>query len=122
VSKTSTKRKRPHAIRFPDEGMTRQSFKDECDVNNIVKTFTQTGMINHIPRTQPQYGDAPEIDFFEAARTQAAIRSQQEAGTLDLDELGQEPEQTPEDEPKGESGAPEAPESPAESTAKDGDS
>jgi len=116
------KRQRPHAIRFTDESLTRQSFKAECDVNNIVKTFTQTGMINHIPRTQPQYGDAPEMDFFEAARTQADIRSQQEAGTLDLDELGQEPEQTPEDEPNGESGASEAPESPAESTAKDGDS
>jgi len=80
-------RKRPHAIKFTEPSLTRQSFKDECDVNLIVKRYTETGMINHIPRTTPQYGDAPEGDFLEAAIVNAEIASQIEAGDLDIDAL-----------------------------------
>jgi len=81
-------KKRPHAIKFTEPSLTRQSFKDECDVNLIVKRYTETGMINHIPRTQPQYGDAPEGDFLQAAIVNADIASQIEAGDLDIDALG----------------------------------
>lgn len=28
--------------------MTKQSFKDQCDINNIVREFTQHGMVQHI--------------------------------------------------------------------------
>jgi len=84
---------RPHAITFTQPSLTRQSFKDECDVNQIVQRYTETGMINHIPRTTPQYGDAPDGDFFEAAIVNADIASQIEAGTLDMDALeASEPE------------------------------
>jgi len=30
--------------------MTKQSFKDQCDINNIVQEFTQHGMVNHHQR------------------------------------------------------------------------
>jgi len=91
---------RPHAIVFSQPSLTRQSFKDECDVNQIVKRYTETGMINHIPRTNPQYGDAPEGDFLQAAIVNADIASQIEAGSLDLDALGaSEPEAEPTPEP-----------------------
>jgi len=89
---------RPHSIVFTQPSLTRQSFKDECDVNLIVKRYTETGMINHIPRTNPQYGDAPEGDFLEAAIVNADIASQIEAGTLDMDAIGAsepDPEQNP---------------------------
>jgi len=87
---------RPHAIVFTQPSLTRQSFKDECDVNLIVKRYTETGMINHIPRTKPQYGDAPEGDFLEAAIVNAEIASQVEAGDLDMDALGaSEPDPEP---------------------------
>ena len=76
------------------EDLTRQSFKDECDVNNIVKTYSETGMINHIPRGNPQYGEAPESDFFTAAVITAEIASKTEEG-LDL-----EPTPEPTDEGK----------------------
>jgi len=93
---------RPHAITFTQPSLTRQSFKDECDVNQIVKRYTETGMINHIPRTTPQYGDAPEGDFLEAAIVNADIASQIEAGTLDMDAIASEPEAetTPEPAPE----------------------
>jgi len=81
---------------FTQPSLTRQSFKDECDVNQIVKRYTETGMINHIPRTTPQYGDAPEGDFLEAAIVNADIASQIEAGDLDLDALNaSEPDPEP---------------------------
>ena len=90
---------RPHAITFTEPSLTRQSFKEECDVNQIVKRYTETGMINHIPRTTPQYGDAPEGDFLEAAIVNADIASQIEAGSLDMDAIASEPEAEPTPEP-----------------------
>lgn len=32
----------------PMPSMTKQSFVKECDINNIVREFTQTGMVEHI--------------------------------------------------------------------------
>jgi len=86
-------------MKFTQPSLTRQSFKDECDVNQIVKRYTETGMINHIPRTPPQYGDAPEGDFLEAAIVNADIASQIEAGTLDMDAVASEPEAEPTSDP-----------------------
>lgn len=58
----------------PDTGeflpsMTKQSFKEECDINNIIKSFSQTGMITHISEraAQGQYLDLPDsVDFQDA--------------------------------------------------------
>lgn len=109
--------KRKHAIYFePDSSLTHQSFKDECDVNNIVRAYTQTGMINHLPRTEPQYGDAPEIDFFEAARIQAGIASFEEAQRL----VPEEPEPEPNEAPNASQTAPESAVEAPESTTLDG--
>jgi len=42
--------------------MTKQSFKDECDINNIVKRFEATGIIDHINQAHAKglYTDLPE--------------------------------------------------------------
>ncbi|AXL15434.1 internal scaffolding protein [Microviridae sp.] len=66
--------------------MTKDSMKDECDVNRIVDRFAQTGLISHTARAEPQYGDAPEATLYEAACIRAEIASQVEEG-LDLDEI-----------------------------------
>lgn len=95
-------KKRPHAIAFdPDEGLTRQSFKDECDVSNIVRTYTETGMVNHIARQPPEYGDAPEGDFLELASIQAQLRSIAEERGVTVAQLIEETE-TPDLEPEPE--------------------
>ncbi|UDN67627.1 internal scaffolding protein [robinz microvirus RP_77] len=48
---------RPHArVSFdnkdpkgkPYPSMTKQEFKDECDINNIIKAYSQSGQLNHI--------------------------------------------------------------------------
>jgi len=51
-------------IDFGTEEITKQSHKAECDINTILKQFSQTGIIEHINSQQPQYLDLPEnIDF-----------------------------------------------------------
>lgn len=61
----------------PDTGellpsMTKQSFKAECDINNIIKSFSATGMVTHISQKAQsgQYVDLPDsVDLQEAIAT-----------------------------------------------------
>lgn len=47
---------------FPEnDDRTDQSFKEECDVNNIVSKFSKTGAITHISRIQGVYADLTEV-------------------------------------------------------------
>lgn len=82
------------AISFdPEQGLTHQSFKDECDIEKIVATYARTGIV---PRTRgnPQFGDAPEIDLFEAACVHAEIRSKEEEGWTMVDPFTETSPQT----------------------------
>jgi len=79
--------RRPHEVEpvrvsFSEPGLTRQSFKDECDINRIVDQYTRTGLVPHVVRRSPQYGDVPEQSLFEAACVQAEIRSAEEHAEL----------------------------------------
>ena len=40
--------------------VTHQSFKDECDINLIVRRHAQTGLWDHVAKRQPHYGDFSE--------------------------------------------------------------
>ncbi|WNK14322.1 MAG: internal scaffolding protein [Microvirus sp.] len=43
--------------------LAKQSFRDECDINNIMKKFEKDGVLTHYNEYQGQYGDftdAPE--------------------------------------------------------------
>lgn len=44
-----------------EPSMTKQSFKDECDINNIVRRFEATGILDHINQAHAQglYQDLP---------------------------------------------------------------
>ena len=54
------------AVHFDDQvTMTKQAFKDECDINNIVAKFQSTGQLPHT-RGEPQFGYVPDIDFKDA--------------------------------------------------------
>lgn len=50
-------------ILFAEQGRTKQSFKDECDINIIMKRFAVTGELGHISQAQPLWGEIPEVDF-----------------------------------------------------------
>lgn len=51
------------------ETLVKQSFKGECDINNIMARFTQTGVIAHVARHSPEYGFATSQDLREALET-----------------------------------------------------
>lgn len=52
-------------IKFAAIGRTKQSFKDECDVNLIMSNYLKTGQIRQNGRS-PEYGYASSLDFRES--------------------------------------------------------
>ncbi len=69
--------KRPYSIIFdPAENMTKQSFKDECDINKIMEKFQKTGLISHYAAHGPTYQDIPAVDYLDAQYIIAEANSQ----------------------------------------------
>lgn len=48
----------PESDRF---SRTQQSFKDDCDVNLIMKRFERTGILDHLNEFNGQYGDFTDL-------------------------------------------------------------
>lgn len=42
---------------FKKPSMTKQCFKEETNINNIMSRYEKTGLIEHINNKQPRYGD-----------------------------------------------------------------
>lgn len=59
----------------PEEGRTKQSFKAECDINNIMARFQKTGVLAFANQHEARYGDVTGVDFAEAMRIVADARS-----------------------------------------------
>lgn len=51
------------------ETRTNQQFKKSCDINQILARFKQTGVIDHVAKYQPEYGEMSSLDFEEAFNT-----------------------------------------------------
>lgn len=45
---------------------TKQSMKDECDINNIMRKFIKTGAVAHVAKHGGEYGFASAQSFHEA--------------------------------------------------------
>jgi len=57
-----------HGNRIPSR--TKQSHRDECDINVIMKKFESTGQLPDMIKEMPQYGDfADAPDYLEALNT-----------------------------------------------------
>lgn len=57
-------------------GVTKQSFKDECDINKIIAKFDRTGMIENLNKKSPFYGDVSGlVDYHEALNIVAEAQS-----------------------------------------------
>lgn len=41
--------------------------RQECDINNIIKKFNQTGQVHHLAEALPFYGDVTEIKDLRSA-------------------------------------------------------
>lgn len=47
--------------------LTKQSHKNECDINTILKQYSKTGIISHINTQSPQYLELPDaLDYQES--------------------------------------------------------
>ncbi len=51
-----------------DDGMTKQSYSDECDINVIMERAAQGGTISHLAKYEGTYSDFSDYDFFEQTR------------------------------------------------------
>ena len=49
--------------------MTKQSHKDECDINRIMAKYQKTGVITHVAKYAMEYGDATDLDYQTALNT-----------------------------------------------------
>lgn len=50
-------------IHFTQPSLTKQSFKDECDINRIMARYQSTGLLPNVNEMPPQYLDVTEYDF-----------------------------------------------------------
>ncbi len=48
---------------YPD-GRTKQAFRDETDINKILKRAQKTGTISHLNKHEGRYADFSDFDFF----------------------------------------------------------
>lgn len=48
---------------FEGEDRTKQSFKDECDINVIMRRYQQTGELEHVRENAGRFFDASGYDF-----------------------------------------------------------
>ncbi|AXH74869.1 MAG: internal scaffolding protein [Microviridae sp.] len=59
----------PHkrvAITFSGSGRTKQSFKDECDINRLMARYLATGALSHVRQGVPSFQDVSSVDFQQA--------------------------------------------------------
>lgn len=63
-------------VRCEDDSRTKQSFKEDCDINLILEKASRTGMVSHLSKYGAQYGDFVDVDFESMLNTVA------EANTL----------------------------------------
>jgi hypothetical protein len=57
------------------DGLTKQAFKDDCDINKMLAKHAKAGTLHTIQRDQGVYGDFSGLDFEETARKLAAGRT-----------------------------------------------
>lgn len=63
------------AVEFNGPGRTKQSFKDECDINRIMSRYASTGVLDFIEKREARFADVSETDFLSAMQTVAEAQS-----------------------------------------------
>lgn len=54
---------------FSLDSRTKQSFKDECDLNQIIERYARTGVLDHMSSTTPKYIDCTTVSDYQTAMT-----------------------------------------------------
>lgn len=53
-------------LKVCEDGRTKQSFKQECDVNFVIQRYKNTGVLPRLTALKAMYGDVTEVDFQRA--------------------------------------------------------
>lgn len=61
------KRRKPYNLVCPDPSLAKQSERDICDINKILKKHAQTGIITHTNKFQGTYDDLPTGHDYHSA-------------------------------------------------------
>jgi len=56
------------------EDRAKQSFKNDCDINVLMKRFEKTGVLPDFGNRIPQFADVSALDFTESANQVARVR------------------------------------------------
>ncbi|QCQ84663.1 internal scaffolding protein [Blackfly microvirus SF02] len=57
----------PVNLAHADDGMTREEFKDECDINVLMAHYERTGVLNFFNPGQPQFLDVSAVPDLQSA-------------------------------------------------------
>lgn len=49
----------------PEDGMTKGSFADECDINKIMARYERTGQLPEMVRQDPRFGDFSDVPSYQ---------------------------------------------------------
>lgn len=63
-------------LHFSRPDRTKQSFRDECDINLIMKRYEATGQLDHLATRPTLYGEVPALDFHQAMGLVVEAREQ----------------------------------------------
>lgn len=66
---------RPHAIKFDEPSLTKQSFKESCDINNIMSRYIKTGIVDHVAKHAPRFGEMTGLTFTEMEMAVASAKN-----------------------------------------------
>ncbi len=58
----------PYRTLVGQDGRTKKEFQDECDINKIMAKWNRTGLVDHLAKTLPAYGDFTNAMDFQAAK------------------------------------------------------
>lgn len=57
-------------LECPPESRTKQEFRAECDINNVVAHHAVTGQFTHVAASMPTYGDFSSVEDYQEASNQ----------------------------------------------------
>lgn len=60
-------KQRKHALHFHKSSRTKQSFRQESDINVIMSRFEKTGLLTHVNQYNGQYGDFTGLPEYQEA-------------------------------------------------------
>lgn len=66
MKSTSLPKRKRVQLTFNEPSLTEQTHKQSCDINYIIKKFSQTGQLLNENTMEKQYGEAPAIDLKSA--------------------------------------------------------